>query len=68
MTARETDPDLWAALAATEPGIVRTIYLLVTELDRAELDGDLLRGLGTELSQIGGKLIERADRVVLDQR
>ncbi|GAA5117849.1 hypothetical protein [Haloechinothrix salitolerans] len=68
MKTRTADPDLCVALAAIEPGIVRTINLLLDEIDGAELDDDLLRRLGTELSQIGGTLTERANRVVIDPR
>ncbi|WP_034272587.1 hypothetical protein [Haloechinothrix halophila] len=68
MKTRTSDPELWAALAAIEPGIVRTIRLLLDEIDGAGLDDELLRGLGTELSQIGSLLTERANRVVIDSR
>lgn len=64
---RKTDTDLWAALAVADPGILRTVDLLFRELASAELTDDVLRGVGEELRQLGDELVERADRVVVDQ-
>lgn len=58
----ERDAELFAAIAAADPGIIRTVSLLVAELAQIELEPDLLRGLAEHLHRLGDTLTMRAGR------
>lgn len=60
------DREFFAQLAGTHPGIVRTLDVLIGELESADLDPESLRQLGDRIQRIGDKLVERADRVIID--
>jgi len=64
--AIECDRELFSRIAQTHPGIVRTLDVLIGELDGTDLDRETLRQLGDRVRRIGDKLIERADRVLID--
>ncbi|MFO7190881.1 MULTISPECIES: hypothetical protein [Thermocrispum] len=59
----ERDAILFARIAETEPGIVRTLGLLIGELTDPELEPDLLRRLGELIRRIGETVIARAERL-----
>lgn len=60
--AIERDRELFSRIAQTHPGIVRTLDVLIGELDGADLDPETLRQLGDRVRRVGDKLIERANR------
>lgn len=60
------DRELFSRIAETHPGIVRTLDVLIGELDAADLDPETLRQLGDRVRRIGNKLIERAGRMIID--
>lgn len=55
--------ELFARVAQTHPGVIRTLGVLLAEL--SDLDGlapDLARALGEHLRRVGDTVISRADR------
>lgn len=64
--AIERDRDLFTLIAETHPGIVRTLDVLIGELEAAYLEPETLRQLGDRVRRVGDKLIERAGRLIID--
>lgn len=64
--AIERDREFFARLASSHPGIVRTLDVLIGELDAADVEAADLRTLGRHIVRVGEKLIERADRIEID--
>lgn len=64
--AIERDRELFTRIAATQPGLVRTLSVLVDEVERVELDPDVQCQLGDRIRRIGQKMIENAARIVID--
>lgn len=61
-SAAEMDREVFNRIAQTNPGIVRTLLLLLAEL--SDLDGlapDLRRALGEHLRRVGDTVIARAE-------
>lgn len=55
------DRETLAAIAATHPGIIRTLRVLDGELqDTVDLPSDVLHGLGVLLQRIGQAVIDHA--------
>lgn len=62
----ERDRELFAAVAATRPDLIRTVSLLVAELADVDLPPELLRGLGGHMRRLGDTMTMRADRILID--
>lgn len=59
----EVDRELYARVAETHPGIVRTLSLLVGELAEVDdIDPPMLRVLGDRVRRVGDTLVARAAR------
>ncbi|WP_156899123.1 MULTISPECIES: hypothetical protein [Thermocrispum] len=61
--AVDRDTELFTAVAQTHPGIVRTLHILINELDAAcgLLDPEVQRQPGERVRRIGDTVISRVD-------
>lgn len=62
----ESDRELFSEVAATAPGVIRTLSVLAAELADVELSPELLSGLGGHLYRLGDTLAMSADRLTID--
>lgn len=60
--AIDRDRELFARIAEVNPGVVRTLSLLLSELDGGGLDPTTMRELGDRIRRIGETSIMRAGR------
>lgn len=62
----DADRELFCAIAATRPDLIRTVSLLIAELADVDLPPELLRGLAVHMQRLGVTLTMRAERVTKD--
>lgn len=60
------DRELFARVAETHPGLVRTLDVLLGELAELDLEPDVQRELGDRIRKVGDKVIADADRITID--
>lgn len=62
----ERDRELFAVIAATAPGVISRLGLLVAELADVELAPEQMRGLAGHMHRLGDTFAMRADRLTID--